>query len=68
MDPSPIKFRFPPGLSLLEDFVTPKEELRLMNLVDWGAMPSTVAQGEVRFSEGWRKVVFYMLGNFFLYS
>ncbi|KAK8389723.1 hypothetical protein O3P69_009013 [Scylla paramamosain] len=47
MDPSPIKFRFPPGLSVLEDFVSPKEELLLMNLVDWGASPSSTAQGSV---------------------
>lgn len=47
MDPSPIKFRFPPGLSVLEDFVSPKEELLLMNLVDWSASPSTAAQGSV---------------------
>ncbi|KAG0722537.1 Alkylated DNA repair protein alkB 8 [Chionoecetes opilio] len=46
MDPSPIKFRFPPGLSMLEEFVTPKEELQLLNLVDWAAAPPAVAQGE----------------------
>ncbi|XP_050705600.1 alkylated DNA repair protein alkB homolog 8-like isoform X2 [Eriocheir sinensis] len=47
LDPSPIKFRFPPGLSVIEDFVSPKEELQLMNLVDWGATPSCTAQGSV---------------------
>lgn len=45
VDPSPIKFKFPPGLLLLEEFISPEEEMELMNFIDWGDSPASVAEG-----------------------
>lgn len=45
VDPSPIKFKYPPGLVVVEEFITPEEEAMLMNLIDWGDAPISTAEG-----------------------
>lgn len=45
VDPSPIKFKYPPGLVVVEEFITPEEEAMLMNLIDWGDAPMSTAEG-----------------------
>ncbi|KAG7166526.1 alkylated DNA repair protein alkB homolog 8-like [Homarus americanus] len=46
-DPSPIQFKFPPGLMVVEDFISAKEEIQLMHLIDWGDNPLDSAEGSV---------------------
>ncbi|KAK4305059.1 hypothetical protein Pmani_023049 [Petrolisthes manimaculis] len=47
VDPSPIKFKYPPGLMVVEEFISPEEETMLMNLIDWGDSPLSTAEGSV---------------------
>ncbi|KAK8739578.1 hypothetical protein OTU49_003413 [Cherax quadricarinatus] len=44
-DPSPIQFKFPPGLMVLEDFISAEEEIQLMQLIDWGDSPFSIPEG-----------------------
>lgn len=45
VDPSPIKFKFPPGLTVIEEFISVEEEKQLMNLIEWGDTPVSAAEG-----------------------
>ncbi|XP_045603225.1 alkylated DNA repair protein alkB homolog 8 isoform X2 [Procambarus clarkii] len=47
LDPSPIQFKLPPGLMVLEDFISAKEEIQLMHLIDWGDNPLDTAEGSI---------------------
>lgn len=46
-DPSPIQFKFPPGLMVLEDFISAEEEIQLMQLIDWGDSPFSIPEGSI---------------------
>lgn len=46
-DPSPIQFKFPPGLVVLEDFISVEEEIQLMRLIDWGGNPFDSTEGSI---------------------
>lgn len=48
VDPSPIKFKYPPGLMVVEEFITPEEEAMLMNLIDWEDAPTSTSEGMIK--------------------